>query len=348
MRRNTTRTLTGEGGINTLIGMNNTGINYSVDFDLRKLRFKELMRDLDIQLCCSRFQWKGLPPYLDSNLIELMLMYRGSLVAFKNGGILKILPYFQEGDLNIYGRLTKLTPMSFNGSEEGKKLKYRIDINGKLYDENENKNVGVVLNDKIPYYVSGIVPSRFYLDEVLNEVIADTLSRIQNNILNSENKVVFYCESENQRRVFENAIRNAYGSGNNFIVVVKGSNSIKETNPFHYKVENETQKLFESFQSYMNIKCLCMGIKNGGAFEKKERKIVGELNDDSIQSNMILEQGLIMRKLFLKQLKETFKGFKDIENIEVEKLEDTLMPKIEETNNPNESTSMKQEGDKNE
>ena len=62
-----------------------------------------------------------------------------------------------------------------------------------------------------------------------------------------------------------------------------------------------SQSLFESWQSWNNIRCCLNGIDNNGAFEKKERMITKETRGDIIQSRLNLDGGLRMRKLAIKQ-----------------------------------------------
>lgn len=83
-------------------------------------------------------------------------------------------------------------------------------------------------------------------------------------------------------------------------------------------IANEIQSLFETWQSINSIRCMCSGISNGGAFEKKERVITDEINTDSVQTTTVLDAGLQMRQLFLEQMRQIYPNVEWLKDITVE------------------------------
>ena len=80
-----------------------------------------------------------------------------------------------------------------------------------------------------------------------------------------------------------------------------------------------SQSLFEMWQSWNNLRCLQIGVDNNGVFEKKERRITVETRGDSLQSKLILDAGLQMRKLAIKQFQAQYGSrYEWVKKIDVE------------------------------
>lgn len=294
-------------------------LNFNYDkIETLGMEFWPSLADLDIQQVCNRYEWRGLPPYLTGQLIELMLYNKGSLCGFISGGTLYILPYAQAKGINIYGMPNAVQPITYNGAMSGtfEKFGKELLVNN-LGSQNTNAQA-VILYDKIPMFSQGASPiGRAVLVKDLLEYQCDILGRIKNNLRNIDKKMVFYCESEGQAEQMRNDLREAYGNADPFVVVVRkgasqfGPNSDNGV-PLQNGVEEETQSLFETWQSVNSIRCMCAGISNGGAFEKKERKITGELQGDQTQTELVIDSGLKMRRLFLEQLKLIYPQYKKL------------------------------------
>lgn len=313
-------------------------LNFNYDkIDTLGIEFEPTLVDLDAQQCCNRYAWKGLPEYLSGHMIEIMLYTRGSLCGFFNGGTLYILPYVQTGGLNVYGMPNAVQPITYNGEMTGGSPKHwgkelPVSNLGML-----NKNArACILYDRIPAYSQNAVPMpRYLLNNELVKYQCDLLGRIKNNLRNIDKKMVFYCDNETQANQMKNDLREAYGSSDPFVVVVRKGNGVANGDrgePMQNGIDVETQSLFETWQSINSIRCMCAGITNGGAFEKKERKITGELQGDQTQTEIVLDAGLQMRKLFLEQLKNIYPEYADIlGKIQVEINEKSMAYEIKDT-----------------
>ena len=288
--------------------------------------FESVLKDLDAQQCCNRYTWKGLPDYMFSWLIEYMLYLKGSLVGYISGGILYILPYAQAKGINLYGMPNAVTPVSFNGVVTDKPLAKELPVNN-FGDPNSNAKA-CILYDRSPIWVAGASPvGRAFLNDELVRYQAEILGRIKNNLKNLDKKAVFYVEDDKQKNQMEKDIREAYGTDDPFIVVVRGTSAFGNSDKgqtLQGDIANETQSLFETWQSVNSIRCMCAGIENNGAFEKKERKITSEMTGDSVQTDLVLDAGLKMRQLFLKQMQTIYPEYEWLKNITVEINERTI------------------------
>lgn len=297
--------------------------------------FGATLRDLDANQVCNRYEWKGLPDYLTGQLIEMMLYNKGSLCGFFTGGNLYVLPYAQTGGINVYGLPNAVQPITYNGSMSGtfEKFGKALPINNLGKFNSQAK--ACILYDRFPLYAQGAIPiARSVLNDELIRYQCDLLGRVKNNLRNIDKKVVFYVDSESQKNQMTQDLRQAYGTSDPFIVVVKGRQlpDKDQSQTLQGDIANETQSLFEAWQSINSIRCMCAGITNGGAFEKKERKITGELQGDQTQTELVLDAGLKMRRLWLEQMKSVYPEYADILNaITVEINEKSITYEIEDT-----------------
>ena len=298
--------------------------------------FNQVLKDLDAQQNCNKYKWNGLPNYLPAWLIEYMLYLRGSLCGFISGGSLYILPYAQNKGINIYGMPNAVQPITFNGAMAGGNpdnfFGKELPVNN--FGDANSKAKACILYDRIPVYSSNSTPiGRAVLNDELVRYQCEILGRVKNNLKNFDKKVEFWVDSEAQKNQMSNDILEAYGSADPLIIAARDSNW-KDTKgeTLQGDIANETQSLFETWQSINSIRCMCSGIANGGAFEKKERKITGELQGDQTQTEIVIDAGLQMRRLFLEQMKNIYPEYAEMLNkITVEINERTIEYEEEDT-----------------
>lgn len=292
------------------LSFNNTRI------DTIGTEFETVLKDLDAQQNCNKYRWKGLPNYLPEWLIEYMLYLRGSLCGFISSGALYILPYAQNKGINIYGMPNAVQPITFNGAMAGGEpnnfFGKELPINN--FGDPNSKAKACILYDRIPVYSSNSSPiGRACLNNELVMYQCEVLGRIKNNLKNLDKKVVFWVDSETQKNQMSRDLREAYGTDDPFIVAVRGSDfKDNKGETLQGDIANETQSLFETWQSINSIRCMCSGIANGGAFEKKERKITGELQGEEAQTEIVIDAGLQMRRLFIEQMKNIYPEYSEM------------------------------------
>lgn len=312
------------------------GINYNRRCSFLGKEFVNTLKDLDSQQNTNKYIWKGLPDYLPSWLIENMLYNRGSLCGYIDGGILYIFPYAQAEGIDFYGIPKAVRPVTYNGEIMRKNADSTI---GKTFKTIHNGSIkdarAVILYDRIPVYNNNTAPlARAVLNQELLNYQADLLGRVKNNIENADKKMVFYVDSEDQVRQTEQDLIDAYGNGFPFLVMVKGAgiNDGKANGTLQSDIDIVTQALFETWQSLNSIRCMVSGISNQGAFEKKERKLTGELAGADVQTEIVADAGLRMRRLFISQMKAIYPEYASMLNkITVELNEKTLDYEEEDT-----------------
>lgn len=291
------------------------------------IEFRPTIQDLDGQQNCNKYIWKhknveGLTDYLPSWLVEYMLYQRGSLCGFILGGVLYILPYAQNKGINTYGLPNAVQPITFNGAMPGgHNTPFGKELTINNFGDPNSKATACILYDRIPVWSANSSPiSRAALNAKLVEYQCEIIGRVKNQLKNIDKKVVFWVDSEKQKNQMAKDIREAYGTDDPFIVAVRGAqmDTRNTTDTLQGDISNEIQSLFETWQSVNSIRCMCSGISNGGAFEKKERVITDEINTDSVQTTTVLDAGLRMRQLFLEQMRRIYPKEKWLQDITVE------------------------------
>lgn len=313
--------------------------------------YQPTLQDLDGQQNCNKYVWKhkgveGLTDYLPSWLVEYMLYSRGSLCGYITAGTLYILPYAQNKGINIYGLPNAVQPITFNGATAGNSptTKHGKELQINNFGDPNSKARACILYDRVPVWSANSSPiSRAALNKKLVDYQCDIIGRIQNQLENIDQKTVFWVDSEAQKNQMTQDLREAYGTTDPFIVAVRGSQIDtrgNQTDTLQGDIANNLQSLFETWQSINSIRCMCSGISNGGAFEKKERVITDEINTDSVQTTTVLDAGLRMRQLFLEQMRRIYPDEKFLQDITVEINARTLPDEERDTD---ESTDMAEE-----
>lgn len=289
-------TLEKNGGIPTN-DTNNPLTLYSFD----KSKYLALWTEYDKNQCLSRYEWDNLPNGLTSWNLERMLYFRGSLCAFKIGGYVYILPYTISGQINPYGLPTRVQPITYNGSQigQGKAFELPVDIGG----NEDDQYTAVILYDHAPNSPSAPPVSRYALNQIIIKDIADTLARVNINIVVSNKKLMLVVKDPKQRDIVEKELAMAFASDSPFAVVSSPLevSSVQNTSDF------QASDLFNTIKNYDAIRCFMSGIssKSFGS-EKKERLVSGELAGAEEEKDLILDMGFYFRKLFCDQCNAKF------------------------------------------
>lgn len=193
--------------VNPIVG------NYSAPREL----YKHIWTEYDLNQYCNYLIWDGLPEGLTSWNLNRMLYFRGSLAGFKLGGDIYILPYVITGGINCYGLPNAIQPITFNGGNLGKGEK--IDPFGKeLKLPMGRGGVGVeapgavILYDSVPWAATMASPSRYTHNQVIINEIAETLARININMVVANKKFFFVVRDESQAQVVRFELNQAFSS----------------------------------------------------------------------------------------------------------------------------------------
>ena len=270
-----------------------------------KQKYRKLWSNYDLNQCVARYVWGNLPAGIDSWNLERMLYFRSTLIGFEIGGQQYILPYVVQGELNPYGFPTNVKAITFNGREvAGKNDDFindyvmPVDITGTM-----GRVGAVILYDNVPYMPNGTMPSRYLLNQIIINEMADVFARVNINVVVSNKKIMLEIPDPKQADIVREELNNAFGSDSPFAIV---STPFK-SNPIQNTSDYNADDLFNTIKNYDAIRCFMSGImsKNFGT-EKKERLVSGELAGNEEEISLILDMGLELRKNFADTMNKKF------------------------------------------
>lgn len=297
-----------------------------------RTRYELLWTNYDLNQCVSRYKWEGLPNGLTSWNLERMLYFRGTLAGFNFAGKGYILPYVNSPKINPYGLPSAIRPITYNGQAVDDKPTFfaqEFELPVDEYGNEADKYSAVLLYDALPYSPTGTAPSRYFLNQAIISDIADTLARVNINIVVSNKKILLQIKDAKQREVVQKELELAFDSDCPFAIITSelDVNGVQSTNDFN------ADDLFNSIKNYDAIRCFMNGISSKGfGNEKKERLSTGELAGGEEEKDLILDMGFELRQLFCDQCNAKF-GW----NISVSKRSD-------EYDNPSDEYSTEENG----
>lgn len=261
-----------------------------------RAKYVELWQNYDYNQCVARYYYDNLPNGLTSWMIERMLYYNQSVAGFRFGGQIYVLPYVIEGNLNPYGLPTKIRPITYNGQAvNGRQSFFAEDFSLPIdVDGNETEDYSaVLLYDSVPVASTNLAPSRFYLNRIIIKEMADVFARVNINVVVSNKKILLQIRDAKQRDIVEQELQSIFTSDCPFGVITSPleAGSVQSTSDFN------ADQLFNVIKNYDGIRCFMSGISSKGfGVDKKERLISGELNGINEEKDLILDEGLELRK----------------------------------------------------
>lgn len=285
----------------------NRKMNPIFHYNPNKRRYEELWTNFDMNQCCSRYVWKNLPNGLTSWNLERMLYFRGSVAGFYFAGWVYILPYVMNtSSLNPYGIPARIKPITYNGKAVAgnndffsQDFELPVDILG----NSTNKYDAVLLYDSIPYTPASKPPTRFYMNQILIHDIADTLARVNINVVVSNKKIFLVVKDPNQADVVRAELQMSFDSDTPFCVVNSEMDIQNVQQTFDYNADD----LFNTLKNYDAIRCFMSGISSKGfGSEKKERLVTGELAGVEEEKDLVLDMGFDLRKDFADKMNAKF------------------------------------------
>lgn len=282
----------------------------NVDCVLQKDIFKQL-KIIDYIDHNNAYKWYNLPNGLTGQLIERILYYRGQGVFFymSANDNFYFLPYTKgkNGELDVYGRFTWVTPVQFMGNEiETKDDKPKPFIQNMekhaVYDIlleldiHDFEDSAVILKD----YESGIsdfIVSRSALQNSLLEIMSEAIPMARTSLLSSSGVVGVRVNDENQAEEILHAsqgIKNAALTGNIWMPIVASTEFQELTNNNALKSE-EFLLYLQALDSYRLSQ---YGIDTGGIFQKKAHMLESEQAMNSGRARLVYQSGLSLRQQF--------------------------------------------------
>lgn len=261
----------------------------------------------------NRFKWSGLPPGLNSNIIETLVYYKGQVAFFCVGENYYILPFVYTGQINHYGIQTRLIPISFNGTVEddvNNITEFAGEREAIVYDKQgidlDNKdNVAVVMKAGSSIFLNQVLPPIVATDEIRDKLAENTILVRYNLILSQPFKYVSVANESAAKSIqqqVDTLIQDILNG--NAVSTIVGQMVFKDVNTEAPKAN--PQQLWQSFESLDNLRMEYLGILNNGVYEKSERNNTDEVAGKQTVAKLTLNDDLWHRKEFCKLVKKIF------------------------------------------
>lgn len=273
--------------------------------DIPRSEYEAFLFDLASQQAAGRYRWRYLPNGLKSYLVEQMLYFRGALCGFPNkdvfsnqpNGEFYILPFAIQDGVNMYGLPNGIKPMPYQGPISSSKPSLQakrsliIDATGNYNPKAE----AILLYDRFPLFNGKSFDSRILYNMCIIQELAEIMARLHINIVTSTKKVWVKLMSAKQQDTAQRELDEALGTDKPYVLVAGGYDfTVPNT-----EISINTQELWEAFSSYMALLMQSLGIQNAGVFNKKERQLVDEVQQEGAETSIIEDAGLEMRRQFI-------------------------------------------------
>lgn len=277
----------------------NYGFNPVTMIPFKAKSYTEMLSSKDRLMCASRYDWK-LPINLRSQQLEAMFYQFFSLCVFEDwehgDGEITFARYTRIGDLNKYGELQYIQPIDFSGKVYGKR---KCVLNATAQPK-ENEGVAVIINDYTPTLIGediGVPRAKLNLDTTINDQV-QVYSQLMTNITLSVKKALALCESEEQVNV---VMQQAKQLLNPTIPLVAVSSQAKSAmgqpvQMFNFGNNFDTQNYCQTIEFYDKVRRGFDGVPAPDVFEKKERMITTEAENNGVDTDLVLQDGYKNRK----------------------------------------------------
>lgn len=273
-----------------------------------KNNIKKQLRIVDEQNAVRRYKWYNLPDGLDGELVERILYYKGQGMFFymETDNKFYFLPYALDGNIDVYGRYTGVTPLPFNGSTspDGKdkpwiiglnrKPVYSIKLDGlKISDLTDSC---VLLHDYVKQ-ISQTTIARQILNEPLLDVMAECVPYMRTSLLLGTGIEALRVNDADQAASVEEANRSVHNAA------LTGKGYIAVTAPMEFQELNngaiaKSEEYMMAMQSLDNFRLGLYGLDNGGLFEKKGTVLQDEFGINAGNVGLVYQDGLSIRQKF--------------------------------------------------
>ena len=267
----------------------------------------KVLRIVDEQDAVNRYTWYNLPEGLNSQLLERMMYYKGQLMFFymPTDDKFYMLPYALDGNIDIYGRFLRVTPLPYKGGmtdSQGKQMPWitglvRTPVYDVPMDEVvDEENSCVILKDYTPQNSETVI-ARQVLNDPVVRAEAEAFPLARTNLINNcgiEGLRVNDEDASAQVEYANESMVDAALSGRKYIPTVSqiemqelsGSNATKSEEYLLY------------MESLDNFRLGLYGLENGGIFQKKAHMLGAEQQMNSSNTGRILQDGLTLRQNF--------------------------------------------------
>lgn len=289
-----------------------TGLPYRMTNNVKanlKPEIRKALRIVDEQDAINRYVWHNLPKGLSSHLMERILYYKGQAAFFYMPSEEKFyfLPYTLDGNIDVYGRFTSITPLPFNGSTTAEKdqkawitgLTRKPQYEVLLPDEltiDDFEDSCVLLHDYSQQISQTNIPRQLINEPVL-DIMSDCIPFMRTALVNSTGvSGIRVNGQEGAANVLaaSRAIDCAALTGEKYIPIVDAIDMQDLTGSSVARSE----EFLLSMQALDNFRLSLYGLDNGGLFQKKSHMLEAEQRMNSSNIGLILQDGLTNRQEF--------------------------------------------------
>lgn len=293
-----------QAGINPKTGL---PVKFDSGPTLIKQNIKKLLRIVDEQDALRRYTWYNLPDGLNGELLERILYYKGQGMFFymPTNEQFYFLPYALDGNIDVYGRYTRVTPLPFMGSTSGEDKKEKpwiVGLNRKpIYDisideEPSVEDSCVLLGDYCKQLSQTTLP-RQALNDGLLDVMSECIPYMRTALINSTGVSAMRVNSGDEYSGVKEAsdnINKAALNGEKWIPVL-GNIDFQDLTAGNV---GKSEEFLMAMQSLDNFRLSLYGLDNGGLFEKKAHELASEEALNGHKASRSYNDGLIIRQDF--------------------------------------------------
>lgn len=281
-----------------------------------KTHIKKQLRIVDEQDAVNRFTWYNLPEGLNAKLIERILYYRGQGMLFFFGDKFYFLPYTLDGNIDVYGRFTGVTPLPFNGSSSdggsGKEKPWIVGLTfNPVYDVQLPEDFIGKSREQIKSFIEGsCVLLKDYTEQlaqtniarqIINDPLLDIMSEcfpfMRTALLSSTGVQGMRVNTENEASnvyAANGAIQKAALEGSTKIPIV-GNVDFQDLGAGQVA---KAEEFLLAMQSLDNYRLSLYGLDNGGLFQKKSHILEAEQEMNTGNVGLVMRDSLQCRQEF--------------------------------------------------
>lgn len=270
---------------------------------------RRALRVVDECDAIHRYKWNGLPSEIDPQIIERVLYYRGQGIMFyeKNTAKFYFLPFCLVGNIDVYGRYIKVTPLPFNGMQTDMDKGERPWISGlnfkvKYYKEDDSELPAdcagwcVILTDYCKQNSQTVIP-RQIIDEPILDIESECIPFLRTALINSTGvKGMRVNGTDEQANVAaaNASIHNAALKGESYVPII----GALEFQDLSSKPTGNAADFLQAMQAVDNWRRSTMGYETNGVYEKKAHMLQDEQSMNAGGAGSILGDGLELRQQF--------------------------------------------------
>lgn len=272
-----------------------------------KENIKRQLRIVDEQNFVNRFKWYNLPHGINGNLLERILYYRGQCIIFYNESYDKFfcLPFTLNGDIDVYGRYTGVTPLPFNGASQDEKAKPWIpnyvlkpiyDVQTEPMEWSKMMKSCVILTDYTKQLPQRIIPRAELVDSLI-DFESELMPFMRTALINNTGILGMRVNSADEQSnvVIANSQRkDAALNGLSYIPII-GSLDFQDMSGGNV---TNAEEFLMSMQAVDNLRLKTLGLENGGIFQKKAHELESENAMNRGHSESCLDDALYQRQHF--------------------------------------------------